>query len=478
MRRRVSKKLIDFTGTKISDVKQINPLFSTCKVRVLYTGKNRNMSIISKDAVEKALPSMIGVPIVGEFSMENKDYKGHGGAIDLDSYDFIHTTKPYGFVPQDATFSWEEVKTRDGSIREYLTVDGCYLWTGRYPEAYSIIEQGKGQSMEIEVNEGTWSESDEAYDIKNFTFSALCILGDEVEPAFEDANITASFSLDSDVFKMEYAKMMQDVKSTLLEEKEDENEMLKDLLIKYSTTMEVLTAKGLNFSEISEEELEAKIAEALEVEVIVEAVQAEAEGEEAQAVASEEGAQAEEAQAVEGEQADEEGEEQADQSAEADQAEGELEGEQAQQEADEAGVDAQEDTQEQEEEEATQVDNSALEARIQELENELATAIEERDSLQEFKLNIEKVDHASKAQKLFSDFQLTEEDVKDLDVHQFSIEQIEEKCYAILGRKMASKKNFSLQSKEQSGIRLPLHGSDSQEQPTSPYGDLFDKYKN
>lgn len=471
MRRRVSKKLLDFTGTKVSDVKQINPLFSTCKVRVLYTGKNRNMSIISKDAVEKALPSIIGIPIVGEFSMEAKDYKGHGGAIDLDSYDFIHTTKPYGFVPNDATFSWEEVRTKDGSIREYLTVDGCYLWTGRYPEAFSIVEQGKGQSMEIEVNNGEWNDSEEAYDIKQFTFSALCILGDDVEPAFEDANITASFSLDSDVFKLEYAKMMQDVKSTLLnKEKEVNDEMLKDLLVKYSTTMEVLTAKGLNFSEISEDELEAKIAEALEVEVIVEDAQAESEVQ----VEGEGEAQAEQTQEDEGEaEANAEGEAVAD----ADQEEGEQEAEQAKGEADESGADAQEDDIVEGEEEAPKADVSELEARIAELEGQLATAIEERDSLVEFKLSIEKADHEAQASKLFSDFQLTEEDVKDLDVHNFSIEQIEEKCYAILGRKMASKKNFSLKSKDNGGIRLPLGNEDSQEQkPTSPYGDLFDKY--
>ena len=82
MRRRVTKKLLDFQAS-ISDVKQVNPLFSTCKVRVLYTGKNRNMSIITKDAVEKALPTLKNIPIVGEYSEENKDYKGHGGAIDL-----------------------------------------------------------------------------------------------------------------------------------------------------------------------------------------------------------------------------------------------------------------------------------------------------------------------------------------------------------------------------------------------------------
>jgi hypothetical protein len=442
----MGKKLLDFTGTKISDVKQINPLFSTCKVRILYTGKNRNMSIISRDAVDKALPSIIGVPIVGEFSMEGKDFKGHGGAIDLDSYDFIHTTKPYGFVPQDATFTWEEIKTRDGSTREYLTVDGCYLWTGRYPEAFSIVEQGKGQSMEIEVNDGEWNDEEEAYDIKNFTFSALCILGDEVEPAFEDASITASFSLDSDLFKLEYAKMMQDVKSTLLNNKEG-NEMLKELLVKYSTTMEDLTAKGLNFSEISEDELEAKIVEALGIEIEPEVVEPEIV----------------EPEVVEPELAGVE--------PEVVEPEVVLEPEVTNAEDIEPEV-VEPEIVEPEVIEPT-VDVEALQARILELEGMLTDYAQ----LKEFKLNVEKANHEAQAQKLFSDFQLTTEDVEGLDVHKFSIEEIEEKCYAILGRKMATKKNFSKAKDKDGGIRLPIgNEKDQEEAPVSRYGDLFEKY--
>lgn len=448
-----NKKLLDFTGAKISDVKQINPLFSTCKVRVLYTGKNRNMSIISKDTVEKALPSIIGVPIVGEFSMEAKDFKGHGGAIDLDSYDFIHTTKPYGFVPQDATFSWEEVKTRDGSIREYLTVDGCYLWTGRYPEAFSVVESGKGQSMEIEVNDGEWNDAEEAYDIKNFTFSALCILGDDVEPAFEDASVTASFSLDSDSFKLEYANMMEDMKKTLLQEKEV-NGMLKELLEKYSLTVEDLTAKGIDFNEISEDELEAKIVEVFEIEVNP---QPEGEGE------------GEQSQEGKGEGQEPEGNEDPESTPE------------GEDDTDPEGGEGNEDPEQPEGE--GQVDVEALNNRIQELETEnhsLTTKVQtletEVEGLRQFKLDVEKADHEAKVATMFSSFQLSEEDVEGLDIHAFSLDEIEEKCYAILGKKLAKNKNFSKQSKDE-GIKLPLNnGKDENEQPENPYGDLFDKY--
>jgi len=464
----VSKKILDFTGTKISDVKKINPLFSTCKVRVLYTGRNRNMSNISRDAVDKALPSIIGVPIVGEFAMDSKDFKGHGGKIDLDSYDFVHTTKPYGYVADDATFSWEDIKMKDGSTREYLVVDGCRLWTGRYPEAFSIVETGKGQSMEIEVTDGNWNEKEEYYDIKNFHFSALCILGDEVEPAFEDANITASFSMDSDYFKLEYSKMMNDARTTLLQEKEENKmDLLKQLLVKYSVTMEDLTAKGLNFEDISEDDLEAKIVEAMEIDAKIEDDKA---NEEPEDVKSDEELNDLEPEKldpkadgdldisdvldVEPKQVPEAPEHVADVDQKVDAPDG-VEPEKAQTEQ---VANAQKD-----------VDVEKYETRIADLEAQLV----EFESLKEFKLNIEKAEHSAKAEKLFNDFQLTEQDVEGLDIHEFSIEEIEEKAYAILGRKMQSKK-FTKESK--GSIRLQLSDESNQEESNKPYGGLFEKY--
>lgn len=441
------KKSIDFRSS-ISDVKQVDPLFSTCKVRVLYTGKNRNMSIIEKRAVEQALPTLLNKPIIGEYSQEKQDWKGHGGAIDMDSYDFIHTTKPYGLVPESAEFEWETI-----GGREYLTVHGCLLWTGRYPEAYSVIEKAKGQSMEIEVTNGEWMEDEEAYRIDNFIFSALCILGDDVSPAFEDASISA-YSLKDPTFQLEFAAMMDDLKTSQNKEG-TQMEKIKELLEKYSTTVEELTAKGLVFEEISADELEAKIAEALDVEVKND---------------STDNADQADNQAKNGADADPDN---GTQSSDGDGADG-KEGADAQGAA----------TQEDKDNPDNTADVEALENRIKELQDEAVARDEELETLREFKLNVEKekaeqakTAHADKVQELFTNFQFKEDDIKDLDIHAFSYEEIEEKCYAILGRKLAQKPNFS--KKEEGGTRFPIIGNDSDpDNDQLPYGGLVEKYKN
>lgn len=449
----MGKKLLEFEAS-ISDVKQFNPLFSTCKVRVLYTGKNRNLSIITKESVEKALPSLKNIPIVGEYSEENQDYKGHGGKIDLDSYKYIHTTKAYGVVPESATYEWEEVKGRDGTVREYLVINGCYLWTGRYEEAYDVISKGKGQSMEIEVTDGQWVEEEEAYQIDGFLFSALCILGDDVEPAFEDANITA-YSLDKDSFKQEFTQMLSELKSSLSQEKE-ENIMLKELLEKYSLTVEELTAKGIDFNEITEDELEAKIIEVFEIDV---------EGSKDDKDDKDGGVDA--------------GVKEKDEDVDPANPEG----------ASDNDKDDKDDKDKGEGDEPQAEDTSKLESRITELEDDLSVAnssledanktiedlTKEVESLRKFKLDVEKQTHEAKVQEMFSNFQFNEEDVEGLDIHAFSLDEIESKCFEILGRKLASKKNFS-KSKEDT-IKLPLDNSKDENEKPKPYGDLFDKYK-
>ncbi|NLY47345.1 MAG: hypothetical protein GX053_15395 [Tissierella sp.] len=216
------------TLVKFEQLEKINELFSRGKAYIAYHGENRNNSFILKRTFDDAIPTLYGIPIVGEYIYERDNFGGHGGKIEKtdDDIRFIHTTKPIGFVPESAQVSWEEVTEKDGSINQYLVVDGIILWTGRYPEAEMIKERPYGQSMEIEVLDGEFAEINgkEIYVINKFIFSALCVLGvnkesdpdGHVEPCFESAKIIA-YQLDKDKFKKEFAKMIKEFKQFTLE---------------------------------------------------------------------------------------------------------------------------------------------------------------------------------------------------------------------------------------------------------------------
>lgn len=201
-----------------------NPMFSYGKARILYTEHNRNGSHFSKEAVQKALPTLFGIPIVGEFDEETNNFKGHGGKVEIsdDGVKFIDTTVPFGHISADSNFTWETVEHIDGTIKEYLVADKCVFWTGRYPQLNGLFEYGQyNQSMEIEVTNGEFAVIDgqETFRIDEFVFSALCILGintpddpnGHVEPCFEDASI-GLYSKEQN-FAKKFAFMLDELKN-------------------------------------------------------------------------------------------------------------------------------------------------------------------------------------------------------------------------------------------------------------------------
>jgi len=79
-----------------------------------------------------------------------------------------------------------------------------YIWTGQYPEAKRIFEKGNNQSMELDEKnlDGNWAKTENGEErffiINEAIISKLCILGEDVEPCFEGAQIKAEFSLNKD----------------------------------------------------------------------------------------------------------------------------------------------------------------------------------------------------------------------------------------------------------------------------------------
>lgn len=208
---------------------EINPLMSSCEIKVLYLGENRNHSYITKDVATEMAKTLRGAPIVGYYKKDKEDFRDHGNKMILDDegIKFECLTKPYGFVAPDAQVWFQKFEDTDefgNKIeREYLMTTG-YLWTGQFEEAKLALE-GRPQSMELddETLDGHWSTNSNTgmdfFIINDAIFSKLCILGSDVEPCFEGARITApeissTFTMD-DNFRRTLFTMMQDLQSVL-----------------------------------------------------------------------------------------------------------------------------------------------------------------------------------------------------------------------------------------------------------------------
>ena len=210
---------------------EINPLMSSCEIKVLDVGENRNHSFITKEVATEMAKTLRGAPIVGYYKEQKEDFADHGEKVIIDDegLKFECLTKPYGFVSPDAKVWFQNFEDTDdfGNVetREYLMTTG-YLWTGQYKECESVVANGKNQSMELdpETLDGHWSTNSKTnmdfFIINDAIFSKLCILGDDVEPCFEGARITApevstSFTKVDDNFKKTLYTMMQDLKFAL-----------------------------------------------------------------------------------------------------------------------------------------------------------------------------------------------------------------------------------------------------------------------
>ena len=125
-----------------------NPLFSVGKIYVMHTGENPNGSYISKETVERNLKTISNIPIIGEFSVEAENFKGHGGEVlitEEGEMNYIHTTSPLGVVPESADIYWESITDKEGVEREYLVVDGIYMWNRYEKEVLALKEDEFGQ---------------------------------------------------------------------------------------------------------------------------------------------------------------------------------------------------------------------------------------------------------------------------------------------------------------------------------------------
>ena len=195
-----------------SSVHKLNPQFSLCDIDVMYMDDNRNMTSIPLNVVKDALYSLYGVPIVGEWIEEEKRFGGHGQSIEFKDGKIIEkvTTKPIGFVTQEAVdnASFIEKKLPNGhETKTWLHLEKCILWTSRYEEAQSIIDNGASQSMEVNFEDGFYRE-DGVFEATKMIFSALCAIG--VEPCFEEAKISRHYALDE--FKQEFKLMLDEYK--------------------------------------------------------------------------------------------------------------------------------------------------------------------------------------------------------------------------------------------------------------------------
>ena len=256
---------------------KVNDQFTVCKCYVLAIGKNRNLTHISRETVDAALPTLPYSPVVAHLMYDESEDAYYVGGHDCEIEDgkLKYVTVPYGVVVNDS-FGYEDVEESSGAVSTYLTCS-IILWTGRYGDLMKASYDDKtyfGQSMEIiPTRVSKYAQDDRYTDIESFTFSCLTLLGKSddpehhVEPCFPSACVQPYSCIDfSDSY---FAEKFEELKSAMREALSQDGEantyskeecvLTKlEILEKYNLTPETCE---IDIELYTEETLEEKLKE-------------------------------------------------------------------------------------------------------------------------------------------------------------------------------------------------------------------------
>ena len=254
-----------------------------------HTDLNVNGSNIESSVMEAALPSFSNRPILGYIHKVTTDENPEGqwefyshNMHEDENGDVVYDEYPIGIIPEscNAQLVYDEEKKKT-----YCEVDG-YIFE-EYSKAAEILQREEecSVSVELSIRELSYDAKQKFLNIEDFWFSGVTILGktpqgNEVKPGMTGSNIKlADFSSKNNSLFEDYESKMVELQArienletacfnkeqnssvrTLSKEGGNKESMTKfeKLLAKYNKTVEDVT---FDYSELSDEELEAKFAE-------------------------------------------------------------------------------------------------------------------------------------------------------------------------------------------------------------------------
>jgi hypothetical protein len=225
---------------RVKDFETADDRFTKVKVWLMHLGKNLNNSAFEKSVVDKAIPTLQYIPIMGFVEMNDdneKDFSDHRYIITKDEKGIRrrYMGTPYGVIKSfdDNNAHYEERLCEDGETRTFLVTEGI-IW--------NVLEDGaeifhrdlvKSQSMELYEKSIDGYEDDEGvFHFTEFSFRAACVLGDDVTPAMTGSTVEVQFSLNDFVRSVQnelndkysvFTKLVNDTTFTKSNEMVNEN---------------------------------------------------------------------------------------------------------------------------------------------------------------------------------------------------------------------------------------------------------------
>lgn len=179
--------------------------FIDVSIDVMHTGANLNKTSFTKDAINKAVPTIRNTPILGyvvdELNEEDKDFKGHEHELRITDKDvkYVYAGQAYGVIPESCNPRWIVKDDGTGIEREYLRVDGL-IWT-KFSDPVDIFTRDGTKNHSVELTDMACGHADKNGNVPvgSFKFDGCCILSTtdpSIKPAMTGSCVTANFSVE------------------------------------------------------------------------------------------------------------------------------------------------------------------------------------------------------------------------------------------------------------------------------------------
>ena len=255
------------------------------KFRIFHTGLNRNKSYVSKEAAEKAMNTIADRPVLAaihQLADGTWDFEGHEMEIVKDekgNEELRYIESQVGSFSSEPAF-WEH----DDNLDKDYVCAYAYI-SEEYTKACEIIraKQGSKNSCELFIDEFSYNAKEKYLELNDFYVNASTLLGShddgtEIQEGMEGSRADiADFSVNNNSVKFDkdekMIELLENLNKTLSNFNKEQtpvqtqskeggtnNKMTKfeELLAKYGKTVEDVT---FDYTEMSDEELEAKFAE-------------------------------------------------------------------------------------------------------------------------------------------------------------------------------------------------------------------------
>lgn len=199
------KERYPISFTKKNEYSNSDFRFIDVSIDVMHTGATLNKTSFTKDAINKAVPTIRNTPILGyvvdELDEEDKDFKGHEHELRITDKDvkYVYAGQAYGVIPESCNPRWIVKDDGTGIEREYLRVDGL-IWT-KFSDPVDIFTRDGTKNHSVELTDMACGPADKNGNVPvgSFKFDGCCILSTtdpKIQPAMTGSCVTANFSVE------------------------------------------------------------------------------------------------------------------------------------------------------------------------------------------------------------------------------------------------------------------------------------------